>query len=88
MYSDTWTLGNESVLHYLNTQPYVLWIYLKTFVLPIGLTADTDLQIIREFFDPRVMWGLSIIFVLLAGTWFFSRKRITLPISLMAKDFE
>ena len=81
MYSDTWTLGNESVLHYLNTQPYVLWIYLKTFVLPIGLTADTDLQIIREFFDPRVMWGLSIIFVLLAGTWFFSRKRITLPIS-------
>ena len=81
MYSDTWIPGGNSVLHYLNTQPYVIFIYLKTFILPTGLSADTDLKIITEFLAPRVLLGLFVILVLLLAAWFSSRKRITLPIS-------
>ena len=81
MYPDTWNPGGYSVLHYLNTQPYVIFIYLKTFILPTGLSADTDLKIIKEFLAPRVLLGLSVILVLLLAAWFSSRKRITLPIS-------
>jgi len=81
MYPDTWTPGGSQVLQYLNTQPYVIWIYLKTFVLPTGLTADTDLQLINKILAPRVLLGLVIICLLLTGAWFTARKRETLPIA-------
>ena len=81
MYPDTWNPGGKPVLQYLNTQPYVLLIYLKTFFLPTGLSADTDVKVITEILSPRVLLGLVVISVLLLIAWFTSRKRITLPIS-------
>jgi tetratricopeptide (TPR) repeat protein len=80
MLPDTWSPGNESALHYLNTQPFSIWIYLKTFVLPTGLSADTDLVFIRQLFAPKMLWGLLVIAVMLTVTWFSLRKRETLPI--------
>jgi len=81
MFSETWSPSHQSPLHYLNTQPYVFWVYLKTFVLPIGLTADTDLELIKEYLAPKVIWGLLVIFSLIGIATFASRKRITLPIT-------
>jgi len=79
--SANWKPGGDSVIQYLNTQPYIIWVYIKTFVFPIGLSADTDLQLIKEYFSPKVLWGLLIISMLLLAACFFARRRITLPIS-------
>jgi tetratricopeptide (TPR) repeat protein len=82
MFSDSWTPGgNYSGLQYLNTQAWVIWIYLKTFVVPTGLTADTDLEVIREFFAPKVIWGIIVIATLLIIGLIAARQRKTLPIS-------
>jgi Tfp pilus assembly protein PilF len=82
MYPASWTPGgNYSSWQYLNTQAFVVLIYLKTFVLPLGLTADTDLQVIPEFLNRRVLWGLSVIFCLLIAAWISSVRRKTLPIA-------
>jgi len=81
MFPETWSPSNHQPLDYLNTQPYVIWVYLKTFVLPTDLTADTDLQIITEWFAPGVIWGLVVIAALLAGAWVASRRRTSLPIA-------
>ena len=81
MFSDTWTPSNGSVLHYLNTQPFIIWVYLKTFVLPIGLSADTDLGLIKDYLSPKVLWGLLVIVMMLLLAWFTARKRSTLPIA-------
>lgn len=81
MYSDTWSPSNVSALHYLNTQPFVIWVYLKTFALPVGLTADTDLGLIKDVLSLKVLWGLLVIVMMLLIAWFTARKRSTLPIA-------
>ena len=81
MYSDNWIPGGKSIPMYLNTQAYIAWVYIKTFVLPTGLSADTDLELIKEYLSPKVLWGLLIISMFLLAAWFFARRRITLPIS-------
>jgi hypothetical protein len=81
MFSDTWTPSNSSVLHYLQTQPYVLWIYIKTFFLPTQLTVDTDLSLIKNPADPRMVLGLAVIGVFLCLTYVCAKRRLTLPVS-------
>lgn len=81
MFSDAWSPSNVSALHYLNTQPFITWVYLKTFVLPIGLSADTDLRLIKDFLSLKVLWGLLVISMMLLIAWFSARKRNTLPIA-------
>ena len=82
MEANSWTPGgNYSAWIYLNTQPYVIWIYLKTFVIPSNLTADTDLDVIRQILAPKVLWGLLVIALMLALAWWASRQRRTLPIA-------
>ena len=61
-----------------------LWVwlhYLRLFVLPIGLSADTDLRFIGEWYDTRVVAGAAI-----AGlarlAWRSSRgRRESLPVT-------
>jgi Tfp pilus assembly protein PilF len=81
MFSDTWTPSNASALQYLNTQPFIMWVYLKTFVLPTGLSADTDLGLIKDYLSPKVLWGLLVVAVMLLLAWLAARKRKTLPAS-------
>lgn len=81
MYPDTWIPGGNSALEYLNTQPWVILIYLKTFVLPTGLSADTDLEVIGEILAPRVIMGLVIIAALLVLSLLAATRRKTLPVS-------
>ena len=81
MFSDTWSPSNVSALHYLNTQPFVIWVYLKTFVLPVGLSADTDLGLIKGFLSPKVLWGMLVVVMMLLLAWFTAKSRKTLPIA-------
>ncbi|MGA9573730.1 MAG: hypothetical protein WBS20_07280, partial [Lysobacterales bacterium] len=81
MFSDTWSPGGHSRAAYLNTQPYVVWSYIKTFVLPVGLTADSDLTLIKDYLSPRTLWGLTVILIFLFVSWRAALLRRTVPIT-------
>lgn len=81
MFSDTWKPSNVDAMHYLNTQPYIFWVYIKTFFLPNHLSADTDLTLIKEYFSPKVLWGLLVIIASVAFAFKSATARKTLPIA-------
>ena len=71
--------GGTSRLRYLLTQPWVLLHYVKTFLLPLGLTADTDWTTVDGFADGRVLAGLAFIAAMLALALFAARAERTRP---------
>ena len=81
MFSDTWKPSDVKMLDYLNTQPYVFWVYIKTFFIPNDLTADTDLTLIKDYLSPKVLWGLFVILVSIVIAWKSALSRKTLPIA-------
>ncbi|HEX7253020.1 MAG TPA: tetratricopeptide repeat protein [Thermoanaerobaculia bacterium] len=50
--------GGRSPIAYARTQLWVWLHYLRLFVAPAGLTADTDLELISNWYDTRVFAGL------------------------------
>ncbi len=53
----TQSYGGGDRLAYAQTQSWVWLHYLRLFVLPIGLSADTDLTLIPNWYDTRVLAG-------------------------------
>lgn len=61
----TWSPGGTGRIDYFFTQFYVQLLYLRNFILPTHLSADTDVMIIESIFDYRIIIGfLSLIFLL------------------------
>ena len=58
--------GGGNRIAYAQTQVWVWLHYLRLFVLPFGLTADTDLKLIPVWYDIRVLAGA---FALIVLTW-------------------
>ncbi len=56
-----WQSGGGDRLVYLRTQAYVWLHYARLFILPVGLTADTDLAPATEWYDTRMFAGLLFI---------------------------
>ncbi len=53
-------------LDYLLTQAYVMVHYLGNFVLPIRLSADPDFKVIQRWDDPRIVFGIFVIALLVS----------------------
>jgi tetratricopeptide (TPR) repeat protein len=49
--------GGGNRIAYAQTQLWVWFHYLRLFVLPVGLSADTDLKLIPVWYDTRVLAG-------------------------------
>ncbi|HQQ78281.1 MAG TPA: tetratricopeptide repeat protein [Thermoanaerobaculia bacterium] len=49
--------GGGNRIAYAQTQLWVWLHYLRLFVLPVGLSADTDLRLISVWYDSRVLAG-------------------------------
>jgi protein O-mannosyl-transferase len=66
---------------YISTQFYVMLHYLGNFILPTSLSADPDLEIIKPWYDKRILLGLfvAISMVVVAVKSVFKQK--TLPIA-------
>ena len=56
--------GGGNPVEYARTQVWVWLHYLRLFVLPIGLSADTDLTLIPTWYDTRVFAGICALAVL------------------------
>jgi tetratricopeptide (TPR) repeat protein len=72
MNAKEWVGGGGSALRYAMTQPFVWMHYARLFVLPIGLTADTDLQPFAQWYDTRAVAGYAFVLLLL---WAIRRAR-------------
>ena len=66
------TYGGGDRIAYARTQIWVWLHYLRLFVLPVGLSADTDLTLIPHWYDTRVIAGvcaaLALVWVALRCT--------------------
>jgi len=73
--------GGRSPIAYARTQIWVWLHYLRLFVAPVGLTADTDLELISKWYDTRVFAGLLATAGLAVVAVRCARRRETLPVS-------
>jgi tetratricopeptide (TPR) repeat protein len=64
MNSPQWQSGGGSWWHYLITQPLVWMHYVRLFLLPVGLTADTDWRPFEHWYDTRAVAGYAFIALL------------------------
>ena len=66
---------------YISTQFYVMVHYLGNFILPTSLSADPDLEIIKPFYDKRILLGVLVTLIMLVIAFKTSRNKKTLPIA-------
>jgi tetratricopeptide (TPR) repeat protein len=76
-----WTSGGGSKLRYAITQPFVWLHYARLFVLPIGLTADTDWSPFEHWYDTRAITGFLFVALLLITIRRLSVSRERYPIA-------
>ncbi|HEX7150774.1 MAG TPA: tetratricopeptide repeat protein [Thermoanaerobaculia bacterium] len=76
MNSPHWTSGGGNAWQYVITQPFVWLHYARLFFLPIGLTADTDLQPFVHWYDTRAIAGYAFIALLV-----FAIRRASKPVA-------
>jgi len=77
----TWIPGGTSHLHYVITQPYVIFHYFTTFFLPLSLSADTDWKPLASVIDVRFFAGVIFVLALLFFAIMTSKKEQLRPIS-------
>jgi tetratricopeptide (TPR) repeat protein len=56
-----WTGGGTARLPYAWTQPFVWLHYARLFVLPVGLTADSDWAMLPTWYDTRALVGYAFL---------------------------
>lgn len=79
MTPDTVVYATVSRWHYLLSQPFVWLHYVRLFFLPVGLTADTDWQVVTDWYDTRVFAGVLFVLALFALTLWLSHSRRLRP---------
>jgi Flp pilus assembly protein TadD len=65
MNAKEWESGGGSAWSYLITQPFVWLHYARLFVLPVGLTADSDWTAFAHWYDTRAVAGYAFIALLI-----------------------
>jgi protein O-mannosyl-transferase len=81
MDAPTLNFGGASGADYLRTQFWVWLHYARLFFLPMGLTADTDWQLIPAWYDTRVLAGLGFVALLLRVLWSASKTPSMRPVA-------
>jgi tetratricopeptide (TPR) repeat protein len=78
---ENWQSGGTSVFNYLISQPFVIFHYFSTFFLPLGLSADTDWQVITSIWNIRFFIGIGFILVMIIIAFLFSKDSRLRPVS-------
>ena len=76
----TYTGGASSPVAYWMTQPFVLWRQVCDILVPLRLSADTDLFALTNLGDIRVVWGLLFVVLFARGAALLLRNARTMPI--------
>jgi tetratricopeptide (TPR) repeat protein len=59
---------------YFFTECRALFVYIREFVLPFGLTADWDFPISKTILDRGALFGLIVLLALAAAAWHYRRR--------------
>jgi len=81
MNSPQWVAGGGSRIGYLLTQPYVWLHYARLAILPAGLTADTDLDLLPHWYDTNAIIGDVFVALLIFAIIRLGRASDTAPIA-------
>lgn len=81
MNSPQWIAGGGSRLDYFLTQPYVWLHYARLALLPAGLSADTDLDLVTHWYDTNAIAGDAFVILLCLAIARLGRTRDTAPIA-------
>jgi tetratricopeptide (TPR) repeat protein len=74
MNAPEWIPGGASKWHYFLTQGYAWTHYTRLFFVPIGLSADTDLQPFENWYNPRALIGFAFVLALIALIRYLTRR--------------
>jgi tetratricopeptide (TPR) repeat protein len=75
------TYGGGDRLDYARTQPWAWLHYVRLFALPAGLTADSDLALVAEWWDTRLFAGLGLLALLAVAFVTAARRRRAWPVA-------
>ncbi len=67
--------------YYWITQTYVWLLYFKSFFLPIHLSADTDMKVITDIWDTKIIMGVLFLVLLIITVFKTSVKPQNRPIA-------
>ena len=81
MNAPEWISGGGPRWRYLFTQGYVWLHYARLTFLPIGLTADTDMELLRHWYDTNAVIGYAFVGVLFFAIARLARTSVTAPVS-------
>lgn len=81
MNAPEWIAGGGPRLRYLLTQPYVWLHYARLAIIPVGLTADTDLDLVRHWYDTNAIAGYLFVALLFIAIARLGRDRKTAPVA-------
>ncbi len=81
MQSESYAYGGYDRLHYIATQPFILFYYFSAWFAPIGLNADTDWSAFPSVVDPRAIFGFVFIAILLTVAFITSNYKRSKPIA-------
>jgi tetratricopeptide (TPR) repeat protein len=59
---------------YFFTECRAIFVYLREFILPFGLTADWDFPISKNILDRGAVFGLAALLALAAAAWHYRRR--------------
>lgn len=76
------TYGGGGLAQYLWTQAWVSLRYAGVFVVPVGLSADSDWTLLPTPFDPRVLAGVALLAASLWAAHVAVGRRSTRPIAI------
>jgi Flp pilus assembly protein TadD len=74
MNAPEWIPGGTSTWHYFLTQGYAWMHYTRLFFVPIGLSADTDLQPFASWYDLRSLIGFTFVIAVIALIRYLARR--------------
>ena len=81
MNAPTASYGGGGRWEYLLTQSFMWLHYMRLFFVPVGLTADTDMQVFSAWYDTRIAAGLLLFVVMLRIVWQASKTQSSYPIA-------
>ncbi|HEX6086945.1 MAG TPA: hypothetical protein VF266_20615 [Thermoanaerobaculia bacterium] len=81
MNAPEWIAGGGSRLHYLRTQPYIWLHYARLAIVPAGLTADTDLELLPHWYDTNAVAGYLFVALLCIAIARLAGNRDTAPVA-------
>jgi Flp pilus assembly protein TadD len=81
MNAPEWIAGGGSRVAYLRTQPYIWLHYARLAIVPAGLSADTDLELLPHWYDTNVIAGMAFVAALIFTIVRLARTRETAPIA-------